>query len=58
MSVWDEALDIAPDSESHARIMGFQHVMPTFECLFGVMVARIILGHTDNLYVKHCRIHL
>ena len=49
MSVWDEALDIAPDSESHARIMGVQHVMSTFEYLFGVMVGRIILGHTDNL---------
>ena len=29
--------------------MGVQHVMSPFDYFFGVMVTRIILGHTDNL---------
>ena len=49
MSVWDEALDVALDSESRARIVGVQHIMSIFEYLFCVMVGRIILGHTDKL---------
>ena len=49
MSVWDESLDIAPASESRARIIGIQHMMSTLEYSFGVMVGRMILGITDKL---------
>ena len=48
-AVWDEALDVARDSETRARLIGVQHCMSTFEYFFGVMLGEMILKHTDNL---------
>ena len=42
-------MDISPDSESRARIIGVQNMMYTFWYLFGAMVGRMSLGHTNNL---------
>ncbi len=48
-SVWDEALTIARDTETHARLIGVQHVMSQFEYFFGIVLGELILKHTDNL---------
>ena len=45
-AILEEALHIAKDSETHARIIG---IMSTFEYLFGVMLRELILKHYDNL---------
>ena len=47
--LWDEALDVAKDSETRARIIGVQHMMTTFEYFFGLLLGECILKHTDNL---------
>ena len=47
--LWDEALDIAKESEVRARIIGVQHTMSTFEYFFGLLLGKRILKHTDNL---------
>ncbi len=48
-AVWEEALDIAKDSETRARLTGVQHCMSTFDYLFGIMLGELMLKHTDNL---------
>ena len=48
-AVWEEALDVAKDSETRARIIDVKHFMSTFEYLFGVLLGELILKHTDNL---------
>ena len=48
-AVWEEALDVAKDSETCARIIGVKHCMSTFEYLFGVLLGELILKYTDNL---------
>ena len=47
--LWEEALEVATDSEVHARIVGVQTTMTKFEDLFGVILGECILNHTDNL---------
>jgi len=49
--LWDEALDVARDSDIHARIIGVQHIMTTFEYFFwsSFTVGERILKYTDNL---------
>ena len=47
--LWDEALDVAKDSDTRARIIGVQHSMTTFEYFFGLLLGERILKHTDNL---------
>ena len=47
--LWEEALEVATDSEVHARIVGVQTTITKFEYLFGVILGDCILNHTDNL---------
>ena len=47
--LWEEARDVAKDSDVRARIIGVQATMTKFEYLFGVMLGEYILSHTDNL---------
>jgi hypothetical protein len=49
MHTWDEAISVARDTESKARIYGVQAQMKKFSFLFGVYLAELILRHTDNL---------
>ncbi len=49
LSVWDEALTIARDTETRARLIGVQYVMSQFEYFFGIVLGEVILKHTDNL---------
>ena len=44
-----EAISVARDTESKARIYGFQAQMKKFSFLFGVYLAELVLMHTDNL---------
>ena len=46
---WDEARDIASDSENRARITGVKAQMEKFEFLFSLCLGECILRHTDNL---------
>ena len=48
-AVWEEAMEVAKDSETRAQITGLQHCMLTFEYFFGAMLGELILKHTDNL---------
>ena len=49
LSTWEEAIDAARDTESKARIHGVSSQMNTFNFLFGIFLAEIVLRHTDNL---------
>ncbi|KAL5475102.1 hypothetical protein EMCRGX_G027157 [Ephydatia muelleri] len=49
MHTWDEAISVARDTESKARIYGVQAQMKKFSFLFGVYLAELVLRHTDNL---------
>lgn len=46
--LWEEARDIAKDSETHARIIRVQSTMTTFDYLW-VRLGERILKHTGNL---------
>jgi hypothetical protein len=46
---WDEARDIASDSENRAHITGVKAQMEKFEFLFSLCLGECILRHTDNL---------
>ena len=48
-AVWEEAMEVAKDSETRAQITGLQHRMLTFEYFFGAMLGELILKHTDHL---------
>ena len=48
-ALWEEAKEIAPDSETRTRIAGVEFKMSTFPYLFGVLLGESILKHTDNL---------
>ena len=47
--LWEEALNVAKESDVHARIIGVQATMSKFEYLFDVMLGECLLSHTDNL---------
>jgi len=49
IDTWEEALEVARDTESRARIQGVHAQMQTFEFLFGAVLGEMILRHTDNL---------
>ena len=49
MHTWDEAISVARDTESKARIYGVQAQMKKFSFLYGVYLAELVLRHTDNL---------
>ena len=46
---WEEATDIARDTETKARIGGVAAQMTKFDFLFGVILGELLLRHTDNL---------
>ena len=48
-STWDNALEVARDSESKARIHGVSSQMKTFEYYFGISLGELVLRHSDNL---------
>ena len=47
--LWEEAKEIAPDSETRTHITGVEFKMSTFPFLFGVLLGERVLKHTDNL---------
>ena len=46
---WDEAIDVARDTETKARIGGVSAQMTKFDFLFGLILGEMLLRHTDNL---------
>ena len=44
-----ESMDIVKDTELESRITGVATQMETFDYLYGVMLGKMILGHSDNL---------
>ena len=46
---WDEAIDVARDTETKARIGGVSAQMTKFDFLFGLILSEMLLCHTDNL---------
>jgi hypothetical protein len=48
-ALWEEAKEIALDSETRTRIAGVEFKMSTFSYLFGVLLGECVLKHTDNL---------
>ena len=48
-STWEEALEATKDTETKARIQGVASQMCTFKFLFGLMLAEMVLKHSDNL---------
>ena len=49
-AVWEEAMKVAKDSETRARITGVQHCMFTFEYFFGVKGAGApFFSHFDSV---------
>ena len=48
-STWDEAIRVAHDTETKARIQGVAIQMKTFHYIFGSMLGELILRHSDNL---------
>ena len=49
LDTWEEALEIATDTETKARINGVSSQMKSFEFLFGAVLGENILRHTDYL---------
>ena len=49
MQVWEEAKGIARDTETIARVNGVSAYVEKFSFLFGVVLGKLILGHSDNL---------
>lgn len=49
ISLWEEAKTVVRDTEVIARINGVSSCMEKFAFIFGVVLGRMILGHTDNL---------
>ena len=54
MFVWDEALDVVPDSKTCARIAGIQEIISTFKCSLCLTLATKLLAHTGSLSKKNC----
>ena len=48
-NTWEEALEIARDTETKARIHGVAAQMKSFDFLFGTILGEMLLRHTDNL---------
>lgn len=48
-ALWEESIEIAADSETHARLIGVKTTMDTFRYFFGLVLGARILKHTDNL---------
>ena len=48
-SLWEEAKEVASNSDSCTRIAGTEFQMSTFNFLFCITLGECILKHTDNL---------
>ena len=48
-STWEEAIEIARDTETKARIGGVLAQMKSFDFLFGVVLGEMLLRQSDNL---------
>ena len=48
-ATWNEASEVATQSEIKSRINGVSSKLKEFDFLFGLMLAERILKHTDNL---------
>lgn len=48
-STWEEAIEVARDTESKAIIHGVTSQTNTFNFLFGTFLAELVMRHTDNL---------
>ena len=48
-ATWDEAIEIAKDTETKSRLIGVSSQMVKFDYFFGLMLRELILNHTDNL---------
>ena len=46
---WEEAVDVARDTETKARIGGVSAQMTKFNFLFGTFLGEMLLRHSDNL---------
>lgn len=46
---WEEASDVARDTETKARIGGVSAQMTKFDFLFGMILSEMLLRHSDNL---------
>ena len=46
---WEEALEVAKDTETRARILGVAGQMKMFSFFYGVVLGELILRHCDNL---------
>ena len=46
---WTEALQVTKDTEAKAHIQGVATQMSTFPYLYGSMLGKLVLKHTDNL---------
>ncbi len=49
LKTWEEALDVAKDTEIKARINGVHAQMQTYEFLFATFLGEMVLRHSDNL---------
>ena len=47
--LWPETLKCTSDTEMKARIQGVNSVMQNFQFLFSILLAELILWHTDRL---------
>ena len=47
--LWDEALEGSLDSDIKAKIQGVSSQMETFQFYFALLLAEMVLRHTDNL---------
>ena len=47
--LWEQAADVAKDTETVARIQGVSSQMKTFEFFFGLVFGEMLLRHADNL---------
>ena len=47
--LWEQAADVARDTETIARIQGVVSQMKTFEYFFGLVFGEMLLRHVDNL---------
>lgn len=47
--LWQESLDIVKDTEMRSRIQGVSACMQSFEFFYGLVLAQLLLRHSDNL---------
>ena len=50
-ATWEEAIEVAQDSETKTRIRGVAIQMETFDYFFGNLLGQVILKHADSLSI-------